>query len=104
MCKENCYHKQGSRSCSPIHAFFCFSILKLSILLLEEIVERGPKVFEVIERHTEAAAAADLVDIYDDDGPCAGYGLDVVEINESRERFRAVLDHPAYCSRWRLWL
>lgn len=61
--------------------------------LLEEVVEDGPEVLEIIIRHGKPARRADLVDVDDDDATSAGYAVHFLRLDELIEPWRSVLDH-----------
>jgi hypothetical protein len=61
--------------------------------LLEEIIEDGPVVLEIIVWHGKPARCADLMDVDDDDATSAGYGLHFLGLNELVEARRTIFDH-----------
>lgn len=69
----------------------CFSLC----FLLEEVVENGPVILEIIIRHGEPARRADLVDVDDDNATSAGNAIHFLRLDELIEPRRSVLDHAA---------
>jgi len=69
----------------------CFSLG----FLLEEVVEDGPVVFEIIIRHGEPARRADLVDIDDDDATRARDAIHFLRLDKLIEPRRSVLYHAS---------
>ena len=69
----------------------CFSLG----FLLEEVVEDGPVVFEIIIRHGEPARRADLVDINDDDTPRSRNTIHFLRLDKLIETRCSVLNHAA---------
>lgn len=61
--------------------------------LLEEIVEDGPVVLEIIIRHGEPARRADLMDVDDDDAASARDTVHFLSLDEFIKARRAIFDH-----------
>lgn len=63
--------------------------------LLEEVVENGPVILEVIIRHGKPARRADLVDINDDDTPRSRNTIHFLRLDKLIETRCSVLNHAA---------
>jgi hypothetical protein len=63
--------------------------------LLEEVVEDGSVVFEIIVRDREAARSADLMDVNNDDAASPRNALHLVLFDKVVERRRVLLEHSA---------
>lgn len=64
-------------------------------LLLEEVVQNRPVIFEIIVRHGESTRRANLVHVDNDDAARAWDGLDLLRLDEFIERRRVKFEHAA---------